>query len=189
MTIPVKAIPHTCTLRGCRQNFTLGYDTGTAAFAAANTLTGATSHATAIIVSVNGTTATGTLTLHTVSGTFQDNETITDNGTVPGSAKVSGTIADAFDANGELVYTNIDTTTTCKIYNKQTSIQSAGQALYFEAKTRIILPATVTPAQGDQVISTVTGFTGTWVLGSPNLLPGPGGIAHHWECDLVRGGA
>lgn len=182
---------HSATLRGRRQNFELGYDGGTAAFTAGKTLTGATSHATAVIVSVAGTTAAGTLTLHTITGTFQNDETITDNGTVPGSAKVNGTVADSFDSNGELVYTDIDTVVACKFYRKTVSIQASGNAISLESATRLMLPATVTPAQGDQVITTETGFAGTWVLGSPKPLYGPpnGTTLHHWEADLAKGGA
>lgn len=184
----MKGMIHTATLRGRRQNFTLGYDTGTAAFTAGKTLTGTTSHATAIIIST-GTTAAGTLTLHTITGTFLNNEAISDNGTVPGAALVNGTIADAFDTNRELTYTDIDTTVTCKFYKKNVAVKASGQALYVESTNRVMLPSTVTPAMGDQVITTTVGFDGTWTLGSPYLLPGPGGVAHHWECDLAKAGA
>jgi hypothetical protein len=178
-------------MRARKQNFTLGYDNGTAAFTAGKTLTGATSHATAVIVSVSGTAASGTLTLHTITGTFQNNEAISDNGTVPGAALVDGTIAEAFDANHELTYTDIDTAVACKFYQKTVKIQTSGGAISFESVMRLMLPATVTPEQGDLVISTETGFTGTWVLGSPKPLYGPpnGSTLHHWEAELAKGGA
>ena len=59
--------PHSATLRGKRQNFTLAYDAGTAVFHAGATLTGATSHATAVIVST-GSIASGSLQLHIFQG-------------------------------------------------------------------------------------------------------------------------
>lgn len=67
----------------------LAYDTGTLAFTAGETVTGATSGASATIVKVVGTTASGTLWLGAITGgPFQDNETITSAG---GSAKADGT--------------------------------------------------------------------------------------------------
>jgi hypothetical protein len=184
----LRTLVHSATFRGRRQQFTLGYDSGTAAFTAGKTLTGATSHATAIIVST-GSIASGTLTLHTISGTFLNDETITDNGTIPGAALVNGTIAEKFDSNGELVYSDVDTSVSCKFYRKAILVQLAGQVSYTESKTRLMLPSTVTPAKGDQMISTVTGFAGTWMIDSANPLPaGISGSIHHWECDLAKEG-
>ena len=68
--------------------FALEYDAETAPFTAGETLTGGTSSATAAIVKVIDGGTTGTLWLKTVSGTFQDNETITSAG---GSADANGT--------------------------------------------------------------------------------------------------
>jgi len=201
MPLPAKATPHTCTLRGKRQHMLLAYDTLTAAFTVGKTLTGATSHATAIIVGIPGTqiyhpdgTAAYivpalTLALHTITGTFQDNETIADNGTIPGSAKVNGTIADAFDTNGGLVNTDVDTTTACKFYNRKAVVRSSGQALTIVSTDRVLLPATITPVMEDEIISTTAGIVGTWTLGLPERKDGPGGVLHHWECDLAKAGA
>jgi hypothetical protein len=68
--------------------FALEYDAETAPFAAGETLTGGTSAATAIIVKVIDGGTSGTLWLKTISGTFEDNETITSAG---GSADANGT--------------------------------------------------------------------------------------------------
>lgn len=72
---------------------TLAYDAQTANFNLGATLTGGTSGATAIILQDVDAGATGTLTLGAITGTFQNNELITDNGAVPGSADVNGTVA------------------------------------------------------------------------------------------------
>jgi len=64
----------------------LAYDAQTANFNVGATLTGGTSTATAIIVADTDSGTTGTLDLVYVKGTFQNNETITDNGSTPGSA-------------------------------------------------------------------------------------------------------
>ena len=68
----------------------LGFDAGTSAFSAGATLTGQTSGATAVIDDVTvdsgdwGTNnAAGFLSLSNVSGSFEDNETIVDDGIVP----------------------------------------------------------------------------------------------------------
>lgn len=68
----------------------LGFDAQTAAFTVGETLTGGTSGATAEVLSITKTSATaGVLKLGTITGTFQDNEAITDG--VTGAATVNGT--------------------------------------------------------------------------------------------------
>jgi hypothetical protein len=65
MVMPSVFLIHSGTVNHKAQNFTLAYDGGTAAFTAGKTLTGATSHATAVIVPT-ATGARATLTLPTV---------------------------------------------------------------------------------------------------------------------------
>jgi hypothetical protein len=182
---------HSATLRGRRQQFTLGYDGGSAAFTAGKTLTGATSHATAVIVSTGASPVSGTLTLHSITGTFIDNEAIADNGTIPGAAVVNGTVKDAFDINHERVFTEIDTILVCKLYRKAATLQAAGQAFLIESQTKIMFAAAdgLRPYSGDRIVATEPGFEGTWALSDPQVFPGPRGIAHHWECVLAKGGA
>lgn len=69
--------------------YKLNYDGQTANFTVGQTVTGGTSGATGIIDADLDGGATGTLTLHGVTGTFQDNETITDG--AGGSATANGT--------------------------------------------------------------------------------------------------
>jgi hypothetical protein len=178
--------PHTATLRARRQNFTLAYDNGTAAFTAGKTLTGATSHATAIIVST-GSTASGTLTLHTISGTFQNDEAITDNGTVPGAALVNGTIAEKFDTNGELVYSDVDTSISCRFYAQKDAVQQSGRTLYIVTAQKVMIGDDVSPANGDLLITTETGHVGTYTIGDVHPNDGLSGI-HHWTCDIAKAG-
>jgi hypothetical protein len=70
----------------------LDYDAETAAFTKGATLTGGTSGATAAIVKIIDNGTTGTLWLDSITGTFQDNETITDDNGTPGSATADGTV-------------------------------------------------------------------------------------------------
>jgi hypothetical protein len=75
------------------------YDALTSDLAAGQTLTGGTSSATAPILYVYKSGTTGYLILGTVTGgPFQDNETITDDQTTPGSATSNGVNAQAEDA-------------------------------------------------------------------------------------------
>jgi hypothetical protein len=67
---------------------TLSYDNGTGAFSVGLVVTGGTSSATGTVIRVDGTTASGTLYLKNVTGTFQNNETLTDADT--GDAQANG---------------------------------------------------------------------------------------------------
>jgi hypothetical protein len=187
----VFSAPHTATLRGKRQNFTLGYDAGTAVFHAGATLTGATSHATAVIVST-GSIASGSLQVHSITGTFLNDEPISDNGTVPGAAVVNGVISEARDINEELVYTNIDSTITCRFYSQKDAVQESGETLYIVTKQRVMIPATSTPLNGDQLITSAPGYVATvdnpYRIGNVEPAPSMAGIPHHWTCDIAKAG-
>jgi len=67
----------------------LNYDSGTAAFRSSAVLTGQTSGATGVIKWSAGNVSSGKLTIKELSGTFQDNEMITDDD--GGSASADGT--------------------------------------------------------------------------------------------------
>lgn len=74
----------------------LNYDAETVAFVVGGTLTGGTSGATATITRVVDNGVTGYLLLGTITGTFQDNETIT--GSLGGSATADGVSTTLFGA-------------------------------------------------------------------------------------------
>ena len=73
-----------------RPGSTLDYDAQTVDFTLGQTLTGATSGATALVVADSDSGATGTLTLRNIVGEFENNETITDG--AGGSATADGTL-------------------------------------------------------------------------------------------------
>jgi hypothetical protein len=73
-----------------RTYLALDYDGQSANFAVGQILTGGTSGATALIVYDADAGATGTLTLDNISGTFQNNEAITDSAT--GAAVANGVV-------------------------------------------------------------------------------------------------
>lgn len=88
------------------------FDAGTAAFTEGETLTGGTSSATATIRRVvhksgtyAGTDASGFLVISGISGTFQDNETITD-GASGSATSASATIANSLPAGGQYDFVN-----------------------------------------------------------------------------------
>lgn len=66
----------------------LDFDAQTANYVASETLTGATSGATALITAIDDNGVTGTLTIKNITGIFQDNELITS---ASGSATANGT--------------------------------------------------------------------------------------------------
>jgi hypothetical protein len=69
---------------------TLAYDAQSANFTVGDLITGGTSGATARVIADADGGATGTLTLHSITGVFVDNETIT--GAISGSATVNGAL-------------------------------------------------------------------------------------------------
>lgn len=90
----------------------LGFDAETAAFTVGSTLTGGTSGATATILGITKTSATaGTLRLGAITGTFQNDETITDAAT--GSATANGTAS----AGSTIAITGVDTSTLSQVWN------------------------------------------------------------------------
>lgn len=89
----------TFVFRFDNNRYGIWYDAQTAAFNVGATLTGATSGATATIDEVTfDFGAVGFLTLSSVTGSFQDNEIISDNGGTPGSATSNGTDGRRFGA-------------------------------------------------------------------------------------------
>lgn len=190
MPYPATFLIHSATLHQLQQNFTLGYDGGTAAFTAGKTLTGTTSGATAVIVST-GSTVSGTLTLHTISGTFQNDEPITDNNGTPGAALVNGTIAEKFDSNGELVFTDVTATVSCRFLSPQESMRMSGRNVpYIVSSPRVILPAGTAVSEGDTITSAELGFAGTFRINSvKQTYEAAMKAVSHITCEIAAAGA
>lgn len=190
MVLPAVFLIHSATLHQLQQQFTLGYDGGTAVFTAGKTLTGATSHATAIIVST-GAAASGTLTLHTITGTFQNDEVITDNNGTPGAAVVNGVKAEAFDSNGELAYTDVTATVSCRFLSPQESMRVAGRNVpYIVSTPRVLLPAGTAVNEGDTLTSTTLGFAGTFRINSvKQTYEAAQASVSHITCEIAAAGA
>src|SRR5690606_20708374 len=74
-----------------RISMTLAYDGQSASFTIGETITGGTSGATAVVLQDSDSGTSGTLTLGSIDGTFQDNESLT--GSTSGVAIANGTLA------------------------------------------------------------------------------------------------
>lgn len=157
-------LTHTCNLLKRAKKQKLNFDTGTGAFTKGLVVSGATSKATAVIDKVSGT-ATGYLILKSVSGTFQNDETLTDTGT--GAAVANGVCADYQNSYGEYeYYWNTDQSSVpCRFYfsgkDKARIIHETGQLI--DQPLSVVLPSTVTVSTGEYRISAATGaWAGTW---------------------------
>ena len=182
----MKGMIHTSTLKSTKQKFTLAYDNGTAVFTAGKTLTGATSHATAIIIST-GSIASGSLSLHTITGTFQNNEAISDNGTIPGAALVDGIVAEALDEYGQPTTTTVNTAAMpCRFFSSADWVMVAGQALYGETTLKVMFDGAYPVIEGDTITSTETGYASTFGINSVTPAYARGPAVHHYTCTLAR---
>lgn len=110
--------------------YLLPFDTQTGNFTKGDTLTGGTSGATGTIVGVYDAGTTGTLYIRGVSGTFQDNETITDSHT--GSAKTN--IPSGIGSGRSI--TGVDTSTLSHVWRYSSRLWFVGtgsSAWYLDA--------------------------------------------------------
>jgi len=190
MVLPSVFLIHSATVHQRQQNFLLAYDAGTAVFHAGATLTGATSHATAIIVST-GSIASGSLQVHTITGTFLNDEPISDNGTVPGAAAVNGVITEARDINEELVYTTLSSTVACRFNSSQESMRIGNRsAPYIVSTPSVVLPSGTDVSEHDTLTSTEEGFKGTFTINSVSqIYEAAVKTVSHIMCEIAAAGA
>ena len=190
MPYPSVFLIHSATLHQRQQNFLLAYDAGTAVFHEGATLTGATSHATAVIVST-GSITSGSLQVHTITGTFLNDEPISDNGAVPGAAVVNGVISEAFDANEQLVYTDISLTVACRFSAPQESMRIGNTSVpYIVSTSRVVFPPGTSVAEGDRITSTNIGFAGTYLVNSvKQVYEAAQNAISHITCEITAPGA
>lgn len=169
---------HTCTIQAQKDKQRLDYDTGTVIFVAGRIVTGATSNAYGTIHKVTGTAASGYLVLTDVSGTFQNNEAITDTGT--GSALANGANYDYVSGfSDDKYYWGTDQTgVECRfVYDKpKMRYHEPGGPVVDEALT-CQLPDTVTIApETYRIVSTVSGYTGTFDVVQVRTRPTANGV-------------
>jgi hypothetical protein len=163
---------------------------GTAAFTVGDTITGATSKATAIMAAYVHTagiwgsgTEAGYLLAYSVSGTFGASEIIT--GAISGSATTNGTTVDYVDESGKpyyvwaVLYSNVK----CRLFyaNVRESINTVKEPGEVKQKfPKIILPAGY-PISGpdNRIVTTNTGFSGTYDIVNSIPVGGESGIDHY----------
>ena len=145
----------------------LAYDAQTGDFTVGSVLTGGTSGATATISGDVDNGTTGTLTLASVVGVFQDNETITD--AVTGSATTNGVVGNTITVRGRKGVLDLtvddDTVTVSAIANGATTVTVSSGALVSMAGKylRIAAPADGAANKGDghwyEIASATVGTT------------------------------
>jgi len=169
---------HTCTLQRRHRTQKMTYTAGTGTAAVGQTVTGGTSHKTAII----RTLATGYIIAKTVSGTFTPGESIS---TTTWSATL-GTQVDWQNQSGEYEYywSDDQTAVLCRFYYSGTQgtkgmvIHETGQLL--DQPLKCALPSSCTvDAIEYRVVNTVTGFTGTYDIATLYPLTGISAITHY----------
>jgi hypothetical protein len=178
-------IAHTCTIKRKYRQKNLSFTAGTGTAAAGQTVTGGTSHATAVIVAI----ATGSLRVQDLTGTFTAGETLT-------TTTWSGTFGTSTDAaktgGGYYFYWAIDQSdVACRFYEggggKGVVILMAGGTVLQPLKC--MLPATVNirkDTASEYLITTIeTQHAGTYSLSK--FYPRTGAAnTNHFEAELTR---
>jgi len=176
--------PHTATARRLILTYNLSYDGGSAVFTAGKTLTGATSHATATILST-GSAASGTLVIYSISGVFQNNELLSDDGTIPGAAVADGVTSITLDSYGQQSKTPITSSISCRFFSLTSPVLVTGEVTYGQDSLYVMLPPTVTVDDGDTLTSTDSGYAATYTINE--LKPAYAlGTLHHYTSKLAR---
>jgi hypothetical protein len=178
---------HSCYLFAVDQR--LNFDAGTTAFTVGATVTGESSEATGIVKTVTVSTgswgengAVGYLVLSNVSGTFENDETLTGN--PAGAATANGANTDYVDAYGKKTQTVSSASTTCRFYNKK-AVPGDLEYGWSGSFPAVILPAGTTLFEGQKISSTETGFSHTFEIQWPPVYYHDGvGTVHHITCGL-----
>lgn len=176
--------PHTATARRLVLTYNLNYDGGSAVFTAGATLTGVTSHATATILST-GSAASGTLVIHSISGVFQNNEVISDNGTIPGAAVVDGVVSITLDSYGQQSKTPVNSTISCRFFQTVVSNPMTGDIIYSEDDLRVMYAPGTDLLLGDTLTGTNTGYAFTYTVSEVKPAYALGTL-HHYTAKLTR---
>jgi hypothetical protein len=143
--------------------YALNFDAETAAFTAGQTLTGGTSGHTGIIVKVIDAGATGTLWLRATTGTFQDNEIITDG--AGGSATANGVRASLLPAITGVATDEID---HVNVYRNRIWLTNQTMTAYYLATDAITGAASDVPLAGVFRKGGHILFSATWSVDAGN---------------------
>lgn len=171
---------HSCTVLSTTQDQRLNFTAGNKVFTVGKILTGATSEARGTVKTLvlssgswSSGNAAGYLILSACTGVFSV-ETITDNGTIPGSAAGHGpTIPETNDVGTPAVTTTSTAYDKCRfenIKNPAGYLYNSDSGEYIAREPIVFLPADAVVRQGDQISSTETGFNTTYEVTFVNPL-------------------
>lgn len=182
MPLPSVFLIHSATLlhnNGYMQALTVTGATGTAVVG--QTVTGATSHATAVIETVSP------LVVKSATGPFTAGETLS---TATWSATFSSQ-ADACNVNQELIPDTSSSTIACRFVGPQESMRVGSRNVpYIVSTPRVLMPAGTAVSEGDTITSTETGFSGTFTVNSvKQTYEAAQKIVSHITCEIAAAGA
>lgn len=187
------AFIHTCTVQTRAKKQQLYFDNGTAAFSAAETVTGTGSHATGVVDRFvvetgawGGGDSAGYLILINVTGTFEDNDVLTSTG---GAAIATGANADYKNQHEEFEYywVNSITSVPCRFFwiTRRQRVLEIG-----ESPIKILMcwlpPVAAIVEDEYRIYSTQLGFVGTFDIVSPKPITTQFATPHHYECELTK---
>jgi hypothetical protein len=172
----IAGLVHRCTIQKRYQKKQLAYTGLSGTVSVGQTIIGGTSHATATV-----DTVTSYLKLTQQTGTFSAGETAT---TTTGSLTVVNQYNYLDDSGGVQYYWKDDQTNVpCRFYvsgGGSMALREMGQLL--DMPNKVMFPADTTIDAVDyRIVSTVTGFTGTFHATTPMIRYGPTEIVDHIE--------
>lgn len=162
-----------CYIKKTAQDFKINFVSGSAAFNLSSLVSGGTSGATGTVKTVTvlsgaweSGTAAGNLVLSFISGTFQNGEEITDAGTIPGQALISGVQEGITDSFGAPITTSINTYSVCSFDEEggTSSISKQDGGAYIVRVPLLFLPAEAEVTEGDYIIGNSARFLKTYLV-------------------------
>lgn len=164
----------------------INFTGGSATFTVGATITGSLSHATAKVKTITRTlgswgsgNASGYLILSNVTGTFQTSDVLTDSGTPPGYAIMSGPQDDYLDDyKVPLSTTSTTSTIRCRFTPSSSLKDTISGERYISIPRITVLPSTVLT-----VGSLIAVFGGTYRITAVIPVYDASGL-HHYRCDL-----
>jgi hypothetical protein len=195
MPLPTVFLIHAVTVQTRMPKQKLLYDGGTALFTEGKTICGSISTATGVIDEVSGTAASGYLVLSTVSGTFQDDEPLTET-TGTGAAVANGTQSDYKGVYNKPDYYYQSAASTVNIrLGSISGLPGSSAGAHFTERGEIIsnlvsalIPSSTVIAEfTNRVVTTVTGYAGTYDVKSVAPVYEPvGGLVSHYMAILQK---
>jgi hypothetical protein len=179
---PSSLMIHPVSIHRTYTDYVLNFITGTAEFTVGKTLTGFVSSATGIISSIVVTSGTwiggdaaGYIVLYNVSGIYSSTETITDNGTIPGSALASGT-QDEYIVLGIREETEVVTAANGRFAEDSATMTDTISGTTIPSVTMLLLPKNTDIQGNDLIVSANIGYEETYIVQKVRAVYGPIGL-------------